>query len=314
MRVSLRHVSWPSRIDIEAARQRRAAVRKAGGVLDLVLPLRVGGDGPPLFCVHPVIGLSWCYTALLQHVTTGNPVYGLQARGLRRPEPLPASMAALARDYADLVRTTQPDGPYHLLGWSLGGIVAFAVAEELERRGHRVALLALLDAYPPDPDVRDADEPWIQFNIVLADFGYPQILTRGDDHLEERVLEVVRTRPKGALYDWSEDQIRTLMRVTRNNVALATDYQPGSLGRDVLLFRAALTPATAWRTPGRWRPYAAAVEIVELDSKHEHMMQPATLAQVGAVLTRRLAAAQGDPVAGTPPAATRDGATPSAAR
>ena len=94
--------------DIRSLRHFRAAARKAGGVLDLIMPMRVGGDGPRLFCAHPMIGLSWCYLALLPHVDARYPLYGLQARGLRRPEPLPASMTEMARDYADQIRTVQP--------------------------------------------------------------------------------------------------------------------------------------------------------------------------------------------------------------
>ncbi len=115
-------------------RLHRATARAAGGILDVLMPIRVG-DGPALFCAHPVVGLSWCYLALVPHVDARFPLYGLQARGLRRPEPLPASMEEMARDYTDQIRMAQPSGPYHLLGWSLGGNIAFAIAEELERRG-----------------------------------------------------------------------------------------------------------------------------------------------------------------------------------
>ena len=56
---------------------------------------------------------------------------------MRRPEPLPVTMLEMARDYADRIREVQPAGPYHLLGWSLGGNIAFAITEELERRVSR---------------------------------------------------------------------------------------------------------------------------------------------------------------------------------
>ena len=79
--------------DLQTLRLFRATAKAAGGILDLVMPMRVGGDGPALFCAHPLVGLSWCYLALLPHVDARYPLYGLQARGLRRPEPLPASMA-----------------------------------------------------------------------------------------------------------------------------------------------------------------------------------------------------------------------------
>src|SRR5215471_8269075 len=104
--------------DFKTLRLHRALARAAGGTLDLVMPIRVGGDGPALFCAHPMVGLSWCYLALLPHVDARYPLYGLQARGVARPEPLPASMEEMARDYADKIRMTQPSGPYHLVGMS----------------------------------------------------------------------------------------------------------------------------------------------------------------------------------------------------
>ncbi|MDX7070361.1 thioesterase domain-containing protein, partial [Escherichia coli] len=78
-------------------------------------------------------------------------------------------MAEMARDYADQLRMTQPDGPYHLLGWSLGGNIAFAVAEELERRGAEVGLLAILDASPAIPDSLTPHDrnAWLLYNFVL---------------------------------------------------------------------------------------------------------------------------------------------------
>src|SRR5229473_6461793 len=157
--------------DLKNLRLRRAMARAAGGILDLVMPMRVGGDGPPLFCAHPVVGLSWCYLALLPHVDARYPLYGLQARGLRRPEPLPASIEEMARDYADQIRMTQPSGPYHLLGMSLGGNIAFAIAEELERRDQQIGLLVILDANLADRDaVALSNEPWMIYNLVLAQF------------------------------------------------------------------------------------------------------------------------------------------------
>ena len=142
---------------LQSLRLHRATARAAGGILDLLMPIRVG-DGPPLFCAHPVVGLSWCYLALVPHVDARFPLYGLQARGLRRPEPLPATMAEMARDYADQIRMAQPSGPYHLLGWSLGGNIAFAIAEELERRGQEIGLLVILDANLADRDADGAEQ------------------------------------------------------------------------------------------------------------------------------------------------------------
>jgi amino acid adenylation domain-containing protein/non-ribosomal peptide synthase protein (TIGR01720 family) len=113
---------------------------------DVMLPLHTVGDAPPLFCFHPVSGLSWSYRALLPHLPPDQPVYGVQARGLRMREALPATFEAMAADYVEWIRAVRPHGPYRLLGWSLGGVLAHAVAVLLQEQGQVVEFLALVDA------------------------------------------------------------------------------------------------------------------------------------------------------------------------
>jgi thioesterase domain-containing protein len=285
-------VKLPSSDELQWARQRRATVRAAGGVLDLVLPLRVGGDGQALFCAHPIVGLSWCYRALLPHVDERHPVYGLQPRGLRRPEPLPASMAEMARDYVDQMRMTQPEGPYHLLGWSLGGNIAFAVAEEIERRGEEVGLLAIMDAAPTiGEDLSPSDSgAWLLYNFVLGEFGYDPTLEEDAPDPEERFMELIRRRPGLGLDDWPEWRIRALLRVIRNTVGVARGYRPGQVGCPVLFFSANGIPLE--EKLADWQPHIRRpIEVVEVDCRHRHMLLPKPISVVGAAVTEWLARA-----------------------
>jgi thioesterase domain-containing protein len=287
-------VKLPSRDDLLWARQRRATARAAGGVLDLVLPLRVGGSGAPLFCAHPIVGLSWCYRALLPHIGEQHPVYGLQPRGLRRPEPLPASMAEMARDYADQIRMTQPEGPYHLLGWSLGGNIAYAIAEELERRGHEVGLLAIMDAAPEIAESMtgsDADA-WILYNFVLAEFGYEPSLTEDDPDPEGRVLEVVQRRPGLGLEEWPLPRLQALLRVIRNTVTVARGYRPEQVRGPVLFCAAMRLGRPLEEKLADWQPFVRRpIEVIEVDCAHRHMLLPEPIAVVGAAVTERMARA-----------------------
>jgi amino acid adenylation domain-containing protein len=85
---------------------------------EILLPLRPHGSLPPLFCIHPASGLSWCYTGLLRHLRAEYPIYGLQARGLKHQEALPQTLEEMVLDYLDQIRKVQLAGPYYLLGWS----------------------------------------------------------------------------------------------------------------------------------------------------------------------------------------------------
>lgn len=283
--------------DLRWKRQNRVVLKAMEGMFDVVLPLREGESGATLFCVPPVGGLSWGFHQLLTALPPDCNVYGLQSRGLAGPEPLPASMAELSRDFADQVCRVQPQGPYFLLGWSLGGTVAYSVARELEARGHEVGLLASMDGSPSfDPASFDAEQgAWFYYNIVLDSFGYPQLLQQGEPEPEAGALAVIRRRPNLILSAWSDDQIRRLLQVILNNVAIArADVRPpGVLRCPALLFAATGTeeePSTAEKAES-WRAAThGPVEVVELDCKHQHMLLPEPMAVIGAALTRRLPA------------------------
>jgi thioesterase domain-containing protein/peptidoglycan/xylan/chitin deacetylase (PgdA/CDA1 family) len=287
----------PAAEDLQSLRLHRATARAAGGILDVVMPIRVG-DGPALFCAHPVVGLSWCYLALVPHVDARFPLYGLQARGLRRPQPLPASLEEMARDYTDQIRTVQPAGPYHLLGWSLGGNVAFAIAEELERRGQEVGLLAILDANLADRQaIALSNEPWMVYNLVLAQFGYVPALTPAEPAPEARMLELVRRRPGLGLDEWPDQRVLALQRVIKNNVAVAHASQPGRVHCRLLFFSATRNPPTLAEKLDDWRAFVdGPIEAVELDCDHRYMLLPEPIARIGPALSGALARAAAAPI------------------
>jgi len=279
--------------DLNTLRLFRTTAKAAGGILDPVMPLRVDGDGPPLFCAHPMVGLSWCYMAMLPHVDARFPLYGLQARGLRRPEPLPTSMREMATDYADQIRMTQPSGPYYLLGWSLGANIAFAVAEELERRGHQIGLLAIMDGTLTDFEAIEAsNEHWMIYNVVLAQFGYVPALTPADPDPEARMLALVRRRPGLGLDEWPDQRVRALQRVIRNNIALGCSYRAGRVHCPMLFFSASRNEPTLSEKLAGWQSFVdGPIEAVELDCAHRQMLLPEPMARLGPALSDAMARA-----------------------
>ena len=113
---------------------------------DMLFTLREG-DACPLFCIHPAGGLGWSYAGLLPHIPEGMPVYAIQSRSLIERDYRAASVQHLVAEYAELITSTHP-GPYRLLGWSLGGLLAHQIATYLQAQGSEVAFLGVLDAYP----------------------------------------------------------------------------------------------------------------------------------------------------------------------
>nr|WP_178075078.1 non-ribosomal peptide synthase/polyketide synthase [Pseudomonas sp. 1239] len=103
----------------------------------------------PLFCLHAGFGTVFDYEPLARRLDGHCSVYGLQCRMLLEPAWVDDSLQAMAIDYAQYIRQKQPQGPYRLLGWSLGGALALLVAQELEGQGQQVALLGLVDSFLP---------------------------------------------------------------------------------------------------------------------------------------------------------------------
>ncbi|MFF1709742.1 amino acid adenylation domain-containing protein [Streptomyces sp. NPDC058268] len=254
---------------------------RSRGDLGVLLPLRPEGSRPPLFCLHTGMGLSWTYAALLPHLPQDQPVYGIQARGIARPGELPGSIEEMAADYADEIRAVQPVGPYRLLGWSIGGTIAQAVAARLEELGEEVALLALLDAYPGS--------------------GAAKSRFRGEEGQESEGYGVLR-QGEGAdvssLYrssGMSEQALSNLETVVRNMSGFAPDHTPRPSRGDLLLFVAA-ADRTEERTVAdavaSWRPYIEGdIETHEVPVGHYDMLKPEALSRVTRVLTRKLGAA-----------------------
>jgi thioesterase domain-containing protein len=96
-----------------------------------LVPLRTGGRGTPLFCVHPSSGSAYVYAGLAQSLGDDRPVYGIEAPGLDDDRPPVRSLPALADEYASSIRAFAPGDGLLMLGWSLGGIIAVETARRL---------------------------------------------------------------------------------------------------------------------------------------------------------------------------------------
>ncbi|WP_189267314.1 non-ribosomal peptide synthase/polyketide synthase [Streptomyces fuscichromogenes] len=262
--------------------------------LDVVLPLRSTGEATPLFCIHPGGGISWSYSGLLNHVGPEHPVYAIQARGLGRPEPLPTSFEEMAADYADQIRKIQSEGPYLLLGWSAGGLIAHAIACELQARGERTALLAILDAYPVK-DVRFEEMPVPTERDVLVGVLDVDPDELGDRELTYAEVAEVLNRRGSALQGLTEQQIEVIVHIMINNAKLAVDFVPAAFDGDLLLFNSTIDRDGDDAGPATWRPYIAGrIESHEITTRHNRMTEAGSLAQIGPILAARLDAATDD--------------------
>ncbi|MFD4400747.1 amino acid adenylation domain-containing protein, partial [Kitasatospora sp. NPDC058478] len=272
----------------------RLAMDDAEDAFDVVLPLRSTGTRPPLFCIHPGGGISWSYSGLLNHIGPEYPVYAIQARGLAHAEALPTSYEEMAADYADQIRKVQADGPYRLLGWSAGGLIAHAIACELQARGERTELLATLDAYPVKDVVLDDSAVPTERDVLVGILDCdPAELGEGPLSYAE-VAEILRRRGS-ALAHLDERRIEAVVRIMINNAELAVAHAPGRFEGDLLLFNSTIDRTEDSAGAGTWRPYVTGrIDSHDITTRHDRMTQPGSLAQIGPIVAARLAEVTGD--------------------
>lgn len=115
----------------------------------LLVPIQTGGTKPPLFFVHPIGGEVYGYTPLARYLGADQPFYGIQARGLDGKQAPFHDIVAMAVEYTAEVLRVQPHEPFLLGGYSLGGTIAFEMAQQLYAQGHRQIHVMILDEEAP---------------------------------------------------------------------------------------------------------------------------------------------------------------------
>ncbi len=273
-----------------------------------LLPLRAEGHRSPLFCVHAGSGLGGAYAGLLRHLDPDRPVHAIQAPALSAStEPAPAGVEEMAADYVRRIRTVRPSGPYHLLGWSFGGLVAHAMATRLQGEGEEVGVLAVLDAYPDNRRVlsHGADLSERQWLLLLGDAdgsfpaepgprsGSAPPAAHGEDACLDTLVAALRRTgvPEHLLRD---PLTSPLLDVARTNLTLLSRFIPGVFRGDLLLFTADhAVPghrADPAHHPRAWRPHVeGTVRVHGVPAQHFHLLNPGPLAHIGPLLDRALA-------------------------
>ncbi len=112
-----------------------------------LVPIQTDGTKPTFFCVHGGGGNVLIYRDLSRHLGKDYPFYGLQARGVDGSKDYLTTTEAMAESYLREVRELQPEGPYYIGGFCMGGQVAVEMAQRLVRDGQEVKLLFVIDTH-----------------------------------------------------------------------------------------------------------------------------------------------------------------------
>ena len=263
-------------------------------VLILRQPQKESARCPTLFCIHPAGGLGWCYGALAREMGEDRPVVGLQSPELDLKHSFPMSLQAMASCYVDEMVHIQPQGPYHLLGWSIGGIIVQAMAVELLKRGLALGVVAMLDAYPSDCwRTQDRLEDGAAYKALMHIAGYDPQEMQGVELTRESVMAFLRRsgHPLGFL---SDAQLQGIVRVVGGNNQLVRAHHHQFLDATVLYFRAALDHEGKNLSPELWTPYVKGMVVHDIPSLHAHLVSVQMVKVIAPLLDKALVCQDGD--------------------
>ncbi|NUP26688.1 MAG: polyketide synthase, partial [Nocardia sp.] len=255
-------------------------------------------DAVPVFVFHPAGGNTLVYEPLLKRLPEGTPMYGF--------ERVDGAIEERAREYVPELRKLQGDGPYVLYGWSLGAVLAMAVAQILRAEGADVRLVGLIDlAIPAEPESNTPEERLERmrryqvfarktFNIAgeLDDSQLRELADSSEEEQFKMITDLIKMTgakiPGGVLEhqktSWIEN--RALQRVEPTHyegdvvLYLADRYHDGAIE---------LEPRYADRRPnGGWDEYLPNLEVVHIPGDHLQIIDEPRIGRIGVDLTAKL--------------------------
>jgi amino acid adenylation domain-containing protein len=284
-----------------------------------MIGLQTHGSLPPFFCIHPVGGTVFRYRQLARYMAPDQPFYGLQARELTAGGPEITNMDELVEEYIAHMRSVQQQGPYHLGGWSSGGVIAFAMAQRLKQQGQQVALLALLDSAVPTsyftPPVAEGPNTFDDAALArwLLDSHFidqpEQDLSQLTAEEQLRLIWEQARRDHVILADIDLEHFCTIARATRRTLYLVHTYVPQKYEGKITLFRcrdSALEPGDKGYPPepldalqrakvsktGGWDQLATeGVEVTMLPGQHGTLVEEPYVQELAIALKQSLAEA-----------------------
>jgi amino acid adenylation domain-containing protein len=255
-----------------------------------LVPIRPGDRSePPLVLVHAHRGGIFTYHALARTLGGKYPIYGLQALGLAAGEEPLDSIRHMAALYLEQLRALQPRGPYRLAGWSFGGIVAYEMARQLESAGEELALLALIDASPPDDLPEESLVGDGLPSIGRAFFGLEEADLAELDEESALALLLTRGRDLGLLpAGMTAAAVGRLIRVVIAHTRALAGYRATSrIQSDICLLRAATDSRV--RDPAGWRRRTVgSFSVVTVPGSHHEMVYPPAVDKLAAALNEAL--------------------------
>ncbi len=207
------------------------------------------GSSKPFFLIHAAGGNVLNYRNLAQHLSQDQTIYGVQAQGIDGKKPFLTRIEDMAANYIDEIITIQPEGPYFLGGYCLGGTIALEMAQQLHEKGHKVAFLALLETYNwenlPQLSFFNKTKYYLQ-KVQFHWLNFQLLGPQGKKRFLKEKLQELKRRTKlwyGTASSRFSDQSQLnterhvlLSRLWQENDRAAFDYSPNFYKGQISLF------------------------------------------------------------------------------
>ena len=227
-----------------------------------LVALQPQGSKAPFFCIHGVGGNVVGFHDLARHLGNDQPFYALQPQGLDGKRKCLTSVQEMAASYLNEIKRVQPHGPYHIGGYSFGGLVAYEIAQMLQARGEQVAVLALFDTFPGKMESRASQMKGLMALPLKERLSF--LFKKGSF-----VLMTLRKRLELAMIP------RHLRNVRQACAKAAGNYDVLPYKGRVTLFRVREKSAGSLNDPYAiwWRVAAEGVELREINGDHLSLLK-----------------------------------------
>ncbi len=259
-----------------------------------LVPIRSDGTDRALFLIHPAGGELAYAAELARWLPADLPIYGLAAKGLLQGESPLLTIEQMAADYIKEMLRVQAKGPYRVAGWSVGGIIAYEIANQLLNRGEPVEFLGLIDTwiYP-----RSADGTTKMFS--LAEVAAMSLVAGADEHLRQRlkvfadaddVAGLIEEAQAGKLLPkyWSRDDVVRHFKVMHATIAASATYAMPALQLQTNLFTAEYGDGRG--SADDWYSLLGNyLNVVHIGGTHTSLVERPLIASVGSAISSALA-------------------------
>ncbi|WP_431783448.1 alpha/beta fold hydrolase [Streptomyces chumphonensis] len=258
---------------------------------DCLVPLEVGGAGRTVYCVHALGGTVAYYAPVARRLARARDVFGLQCHGIAPGNTPDRTIEEMAARYVDVVTRHQPAGPYEILGYSMGGFIAFEMARVLEARGEEVALTGLVDTDPPH--TQQASLSTVQaLGLLSRAVGLTPPFTAPEEQPDEALYEqflAEAVRQERLPPTFLPQDLKPMVDIYAVNGHACARYDPDALFGGVHCLFTHRPDSTPEQLAEGWRDYVdGELRMDAIEADHHALMHERHAAQVAEVVLRWL--------------------------